>query len=641
MSRPDRVYVTEVAPRTPSGRAVATVVGDSVTVTAQAVCDGHSLLSGHVRWRPVGGDWATAALAVGRDGDCRATFTPSAPGAHEFEVVVWVDEFATWRRDLPLRAAGGEELAPELEAGARLLDAVVTHVPAPDQERVADAAATLRSDCKESVKVAAGTDDALAQAVAGTVPVCATVEGPFPFRVDPELAVRGAWYEFFPRSEGGFVAGANSYERLDAVAAAGFDVVYLPPVHPIGTTKRKGRNNSLTAGPGDVGSPWAIGSPEGGHTALHPDLGTFEDFDRFVAHAASLGVQVAMDVALQCSPDHPWVTEHPEWFVHRTDGSIRTAENPPKRYEDIFPLNFWPDDAADRLAMWAACRDIFEFWAARGIRVFRVDNPHTKPLAFWEWALADLRTRHPDLVFLAEAFTAPPMMHLLGEIGFSQSYTYFTWRTGADELMAYGEELAHAPSAGWFRPNLWPNTPDILIGPLRDGSREVFESRAVLAATMAPSWGVYSGFELGENRPASPKNEEYADSEKYQLVERDHDDPDSLMPLLARLNRVRREHPALWRMQSFRAARVDHPSLVAYTHRSGDDVVLVVVNLDPSQVGEATVGLDLWSLGLPTDAPFTAADLLTGESWTWQGAENYVRLDPAERVAHVLALHRA
>ncbi|MFM7062895.1 MAG: alpha-1,4-glucan--maltose-1-phosphate maltosyltransferase, partial [Actinomycetes bacterium] len=350
----------------------------------------------------------------------------------------------------------------------QLLEAAAPAVAATDRARVDDVATTLRSTCSESVKVAAGTDDALAQALTGLVPPTATVAGPFPLRVDPELAVRGAWYEFFPRSEGGFVEGARAYARLDAVAAAGFDVVYLPPVHPIGTTKRKGRNNSLVAGPDDVGSPWAVGGPDGGHTALHPDLGTLEDFDRFVAHAGALGLQVALDLALQCSPDHPLVTEHPEWFEHRADGSIRTAENPPKRYEDIYLLNFWPHDEAERQAMWAACRDVVEFWVARGVRVFRVDNPHTKPVAFWEWALADLRSRHPDLVFLAEAFTAPPMMHLLGEVGFSQSYTYFTWRTGADELMAYGEELAHAPSAGWFRPNLWPSTPDILVGPLRD-----------------------------------------------------------------------------------------------------------------------------------------------------------------------------
>ncbi|MFM7068384.1 MAG: alpha-1,4-glucan--maltose-1-phosphate maltosyltransferase, partial [Actinomycetes bacterium] len=510
-----------------------------------------------------------------------------------------------------------------------------------DAERIESAASLLRSSCGEQVKIAAGTDDALAQVMSGVVPSDAVTAGPFPFRVDRELAVRGAWYEFFPRSEGGFRAGAATYERLEAIAAAGFDVVYVPPIHPIGTTHRKGRNNSLVAGPGDVGSPWAIGADGGGHTSVHPDLGDLADVDRFLEAAASLGLEVALDLALQCSPDHPWVAEHPEWFTHRADGSIRTAENPPKRYEDIYPLNFWPDRDEDRVALWSACRDIVEFWVARGVRVFRVDNPHTKPLAFWEWMLADTRSRHPELVFLAEAFTSPPMMHLLGEIGFSQSYTYFTWRTEANELMEYGCELAHAVTAGWFRPNLWTNTPDILAGPLRGGSRQVFAARAVLAATMAPSWGVYSGFECCENEPAAATNEEYVNPEKYQLVQRRHDDPASLMSLIERLNTIRRAHPALWRMQSFRAERIDHPQLVAYSHRHGDDVILAVVNLDADHAHEATVGLDLWALGLPTSAPFVAEDLLTGESWNWQGADNYVRLDPAERVAHVFSLRRA
>ena len=469
-----------------------------------------------------------------------------------------------------------------------------------------------------------------------------TASEPVPLWVDRERALVGAWYELFPRSFGGFKGTAA---RLADLAAMGFDVVYLPPVHPIGETARKGPNNTLTAGPDDPGSPWAIGSAEGGHTAIHPDLGTVDDFRDLVAEAEAQGLEIALDYALQCSPDHPWVKEHPEWFHHRADGTIACAENPPKVYQDIYPLNFWPVKEADRKAMWDACKGILDYWIGLGVKIFRVDNPHTKPMAFWEWAIKEVQDDHPEVLFLSEAFTRPKVMARLAEIGFSQSYTYFTWRTeqhGPDGLWAYLDELAHGPVADYMRPNFWPNTPDILSGPLRNGPPAAFAMRLVLAATMSPSYGVYSGYELFENEPASDSNEEYLYSEKYEIKHRDYDRPDSLAPLMTVLNGTRRRHPALQRLRSIRFHSTTNPEVIAYSKESDDgaDAVLVVVNLDPHWTQDATVFLDLAALGLPGDRPYPVVDELTGDVYEWSGATPYVRLEPAVRVAHVFDLSR-
>ena len=459
-----------------------------------------------------------------------------------------------------------------------------------------------------------------------------------PLYVDRERALVGAWYELFPRSFGGF---AGTAERIPALAAMGFDVLYLPPIHPIGHTERKGPNNTVGAGPLDPGSPWGIGGPEGGHDAIHPDLGTQADFAALVGAAREHGMEVALDYALQCSPDHPWVTEHPEWFHHRPDGTIACAENPPKIYQDIYPLNFWPERESDRLAMWNACKAILDHWIARGVRIFRVDNPHTKPVAFWHWVIAEIRSEHPDIIFLAEAFTRPKVMAKLAEVGFSQSYTYFTWRTaqhGPEGLWAYLEEIAHGPAADYMRPNFWPNTPDILSGPLRNGPPAAFALRLVLAATMSPSYGVYSGYELFENAPASETNEEYLNSEKYEIKHRDFDHPGTLAPLMTALNRIRREHPALQRLRSIQFHDSSNPNVIAYSKASdeGDDLILVVVNLDPYWAQEAT--LDLWSLGLPAEGNLRVADVLSGDTYESFGSKPYVRLDPLYRVAHVFDL---
>ncbi len=468
-----------------------------------------------------------------------------------------------------------------------------------------------------------------------------TTADPVRLWVDRERALFGAWYELFPRSFGGF---KGVMTRVPELSAMGFDVLYVPPIHPIGRTFRKGANNTLDAGPNDPGSPWAIGAIEGGHTSIHPDLGTEDDLLELIGELRANGMELALDYALQCSPDHPWVAEHPEWFHHRPDGTIACAENPPKVYQDIYPLNFWPDKEADRVAMWSACKQIFDHWISFGVRVFRVDNPHTKPMVFWEWVIAEVQAEHPDVLFLAEAFTRPHVMARLGEAGFSQSYTYFTWRTeqhGEDGLWAYMDELAHGPKADYMRPNFWPNTPDILSGPLRNGPPSAFALRLVLAATLSPSYGVYSGYELYENRPASETNEEYLDSEKYEIRHRDFDQPGNLAPLMAALNRIRRYHTAFTRLRSTRFWPTTNPQIVAYSKASDDgaDRVLTVVNLDPVRAQEGLIHLDLGQLRLPVYEPYLVYDELSHETYTWSGADPFVRLDPGSRVAQIFSLN--
>ena len=461
--------------------------------------------------------------------------------------------------------------------------------------------------------------------------------------VERPLASCSAWYELFPRSYGGF---AGVCRELDRIAELGFDVVYLPPIHPIGLTARKGPNNTLRAGPNDPGSPWAIGgrtadgSP-GGHTSIHPELGTIDEFDRLVAEARRRGMEIALDYALQCSPDHPWVAEHPEWFRPRADGTIRTAENPPKKYEDIHPIEFWPTEPGAREALWDACRQIVEYWVSHGVTVFRVDNPHTKPVAFWAWLIDRIQADHPEVLFLAEAFTTPTMMAKLAEIGFSQSYTYFTWRHTRVELETYVRELAHTELVDVMRPNFWPNTPDILEGVLRGGSRAAFLLRVTLAATLVGSYGIYSGYELCENVPASPDNTEYQSSEKYQLVRRDWEAASSIAPHIGRLNQIRHRHRAFAHLRTVRFHGCDNPELIAWSRRDPErrDVILVVVNLDPHNAQSGTLDLDLGELGAPWDRPWQVVDELTGETYVWEGARPWVRLDPAaDQVAHILAV---
>jgi starch synthase (maltosyl-transferring) len=476
-----------------------------------------------------------------------------------------------------------------------------------------------------------------------------TVEGPYPAWADRSLALFGSWYEFFPRSEGatrdadGTVHTGTfrtATQRLASIADMGFDVLYLPPIHPIGEVNRKGPNNTLDPAPGDPGSPWAIGSKDGGHDAVHPDLGTMEDFDAFVAEANAVGLEVALDLALQAAPDHPWVTEHPEWFTTRADGTIAYAENPPKKYQDIYPVNFDNDPTG-------ICREVLrvvKLWMRHGVRVFRVDNPHTKPVAFWEWLLTEVRRTDPDVVFLSEAFTRPAMMHALGAAGFQQSYTYFTWRTGKKEIEEYFLEVSHE-SDHVMRPNFFVNTPDILHAFLQYGGPAAFKIRAVLAATGSPSWGVYAGYELFEHVAVRPGSEEYLDTEKFQVRVRDWEGAEAegrtLAPYLTMLNQARRAHPALQQLRNLTVHWTESDEVIAYSKRdeATGDTVVVVVNLDPHGTRETTVHLDLAALGVDWDESFLVRDEVTGAEFTW-GAHNYVRLDPHHEPAHVLSVRR-
>ncbi len=564
--------------------------------------DGHDVLAARVLLRKDGEVVDACALVHTGNDEWSGTVRPAEMGLHELVVQAWTDRYATWAHRAVVKLAARQDVPNETAEAVALL----SEWWGPDDEvgadgPVAQALAALRDESlDDAARINRALSGPVAEALAGEkFATDLTIAPPGPIWADRPLAAVGAWYELFPRSFGGLRGAAGQVPRL---AGLGFDVLYLPPVHPIGHTFRKGRDNSLTAGPGDPGSPWAIGSEEGGHTALHPELGTFDDFDYLVRTATGHGMEVALDYALNCTPDHPWVKEHPEWFHHRPDGSIAYAENPPKKYQDIYPLNFWPRSETARVALWEACKGIIDFWADRGVRVFRVDNPHTKPFAFWEWLVSALRRERPDIVLLAEAFTRPKVMARLAEVGFSQSYTYFTWRTvqyGPEGLRTYAEELAHGPLADYMRPNFWPSTPDILSGPLRGGPPSAFALRLVLAATLSPSYGIYSGYELCENLPASADNEEYLASEKFELKERDFSHA-SLAPLIRAVNDARRNHRAFADLRSLHFHASDNPDIMAYSKTSDDggDAVLVVVTLNPYAVAEATLHLDMEALGL-------------------------------------------
>jgi starch synthase (maltosyl-transferring) len=594
-----RIVLDDPRPRTPGGHPAKAVIGESVHVSADVFRDGHDLLAARVQWRPVGeSKWREAPMEHLGNDRWEAVIEPAALGLHELVVEAWTDRLATLAHDIEVKQAAGEPVDVERQE------------------------VTLEKKRQK----------------AGQEPDDLTRTEPFHLWVDRERAQVGAWYELFPRSEGGLKRAARN--RLPAVAAMGFDVVYLPPIHPIGRSHRKGPNNTLVAGPTDPGSPWAIGNELGGHTAVEPSLGTVKDFDAFVTAADKLRMEVALDYALQCSPDHPWVAEHPEWFHRRPDGSIKYAENPPKKYQDIYPINFWPADDADRVALWDACKQILDHWIGHGVRIFRVDNPHTKPLAFWEWVIPEIQKDHPETLFLAEAFTRPKMMAKLAEVGFSQSYTYFTWRNTKAELQQYLEEITQGPTADYMRPAFWPNTPDILSGPLRDGPPSAFRMRLFLAATMVPTYGVYSGYELCENQPASPANEEYLFSEKYEIKHRDWHRSDSLAPFVTRLNDIRRRHPAFAELRNITFHPSDYDGILVWSKHTSDfsDVMLIVVNLDPLNFHEDTIHVDLAALDLPVDGPYRAYDELTGASYIWYGAHQYVAIDPALQPGHVFHL---
>ncbi len=615
-----------------------------MTVSATVFREGHDAVAADIAVTRADGRPAPfLRMLPGQPGTDRwsAELLVDAPGAWTFTVQAWSDPLGTWWHDAPLKVDAGVDVEVVLEDGARLFERAAKGVVKGARRTVKTAVATLRDTALPAAeRLAAGT--ALVDLLVGApLRELVTTAKTRTVQVDRQRALYGAWYEFFPRSEGaapdadGILRGGSlrtAMARLPAVAGMGFDVVYLPPVHPIGEVNRKGPNNTLTPGPADPGSPWAIGSSAGGHDALHPDLGTFDDFDAFVARTRELGMEVALDLALQCAPDHPWATEHPEWFTTRVDGTIAYAENPPKKYQDIYPLNFDNDPEP----LYAEVLRVVRLWVGHGVLVFRVDNPHTKPLDFWEWLIAEVKRTDPDVLFLAEAFTRPAMMHDLGRIGFTQSYTYFTWRVGKTELQDYALELAAA--SDHMRPNFFLNTPDILHASLQYGGPPIFKTRAVLAALLAPSYGVYAGYELYEHVAERPGSEEYLDSEKYQLRPRDWSTPErTLAPYLTMLNRFRREHPATHWLRNIVFHEVDSPDVMCWSKKTGDDVVLVVVNLDPHGAREATVRLDMPALGLPYDVPFEVRDEVTGATFTWS-TSNYVRLDPFAEPAHILHL---
>ncbi|MGW6531629.1 maltotransferase domain-containing protein, partial [Streptomyces venezuelae] len=641
------VPVLDVRPAVDGGRRPAKAVpGETFQVTATVFAEGHGAVGADVvLLSPDGrrGPWAPMReLSPGSD-RWGAEVTPDVEGRWTFHVEAWTDPVKEWRRAAGVKVPAGIDAGLMLEEGALLYERAAHGAPEDTARRTLLAAAAALQDEEQSpgARLAAALTPEV-DAVLARYPLRERVSPSraMPLLVERERALYGSWYEFFPRSEGAVVEeGAppvpgtfrTAAERLPALAEMGFDVVYLPPIHPIGTTFRKGPDNALSAGPDDVGVPWAIGSPEGGHDAVHPDLGTLDDFDAFVRRATDLGLEVALDFALQCSPDHPWVEKHPEWFTHRPDGSIAYAENPPKKYQDIYPIAF--DE--DLPGLVAETVRLLRFWMGHGVRVFRVDNPHTKPVAFWDLVLAEINASDPDVVFLAEAFTRPPVMRALAQAGFQQSYTYFTWRNTKQELTDYLTELS-TETAAYLRPNLFVNTPDILPGYLQDGGRAAFEVRAVLAATLAPSWGMYAGFELCENTPARAGCEDYLHSEKYQLRPRDWGYAEraghSLAPLITTLNRFRREHPALRQLRNLRFHEADNDAVIVYSKRAGQDTVLVVVNLDPHHTQEATVSLDMPQLGLDRDESVPVRDELTGETYHW-GRANYVRLEPGRAPA--------
>ncbi|MDP9069658.1 MAG: alpha-1,4-glucan--maltose-1-phosphate maltosyltransferase [Actinomycetota bacterium] len=638
------MIVEHVLPQVDCGRyPVKAIAGDEIEVSADIFRDGSWLLQAVIRYRGPAGKWQEAPMEHVDNDRWAGTFRPGEVGLFAYTIEAWTDHFATWRRDLVKRLDAKQEVSLELEEGALLIEARLKAVPAPDRKVLKDAVEAIRAGSGEvrdenDARAAAALDEEVARIMhrhsdrSGSTTYKPTLE----MLVERERARFGAWYELFPRSTGTKTKHgtlATAAKTLARVADMGFDVVYLPPIHPIGTAHRKGKNNSLTPTAKDVGSPWAIGSPDGGHRDVHPDLGTLADFDAFVAAAERLGLEVALDFAIQCSPDHPWVTEHPDWFNHLPDGSIRYAENPPKKYQDIYPINF---DTPDREGLWTELKSVLDHWIDHGVKIFRVDNPHTKALPFWEWVINAVHDEHPEVIFLAEAFTRPKVMQSLAKAGFTQSYTYFTWRNTKAELTEYLTELTQTEMAYYFRPNFFANTPDILHEYLQEGGPPAFKIRLVLAALLSPTYGIYSGYELFENVPMTEGSEEYLNSEKYELRPRDFSTSASLAPYIARINDIRRKNPALSELTNLTFHSVDKENLIAFSKSSpGQDSLLAVVNLNPFHWEEGTVHLDMEALGLDPWQSFEVHDLVTDSAYWWNGAANYVRLDPKDEPAHV------
>jgi len=622
-------------------------VGDPVRVEADIFTDGHDAIAAVLLARREGtAEWTEIPMQPLVNDRWTATFHVAELGRYIYKVQGWVDHFETWRRDLKKRIDADTDAKVDYLIGADLLEATAQRAAGADAAKLAAAAKTLRSGKKPADLRAVASDEKLL-ALALKYPdrqFASESEQELAIVVDPVRARFSSWYEFFPRSTasepGKHGTFADCEKRLPYVTEMGFNVVYLPPIHPIGRSFRKGKNNNPKCEPGDCGSPWAIGAEEGGHKSILAELGTLNDFKHFVAEAKKLDLSVALDIAFQAAPDHPYVREHESWFRKRPDGTIQYAENPPKKYQDIYPFDF---ESEDWLAMWEELKNVFLYWINLGVTIFRVDNPHTKAFPFWEWAITEIKREHPEVFFLAEAFTRPKIMYRLAKLGFGQSYTYFPWRNGKREITEYLKELTQTPVREFFRPNQWPNTPDILTESLQMGGRPAFAMRLLLAATLGANYGIYGPpFEMQENVPVRHGSEEYLNSEKYEIRHWNLERPDSLRPLIARVNAIRNSNPALQSDWSLRFHSVDNNQVIAYSKESEDrsNLILTVVNLDPRYKQSGFVTLPLWELGIPEDRAFEAEDLLSGERYLWNGPRNYVELNPTQRAGHILRIHR-
>jgi starch synthase (maltosyl-transferring) len=679
----NRVVIEEVSPMIDGGaRPVCRIVGDVIHMTAAIFADGHDHLAARLNYRHASErKWRSVPMVFVNNDLWEGSFRVDRLGEWIFTLEAWIDHFDTWASDLRKRLAAqpipvqndqnasavAQDIPLALRSGALLIRAASKRASGADARKLEKFAASIEALAREERP---HYEDPLTDEIVSLtarypdLTLATRYEKELPVRVDRERARFSAWYELFPRSAstvpGKHGTFADVELQVPEIAAMGFDVLYLPPIHPIGRAYRKGPNNATVAREGDLGSPWAIGDAaifaqdpagsrakddDGGHKSIHPQLGTFADFDRLVASAAAHQMEIALDIAFQCSPDHPWVTKHPDWFVIRPDGSIQYAENPPKKYQDIYPLNF---ESSDWRSLWSELYSVFEFWIKRGVKIFRVDNPHTKALPFWDWCLGELHQKYPDAIFLAEAFTRPHVMYALARRGFTQSYTYFTWRTTKPELVDYLEEITRPPVSDFFKPNFWPNTPDILHKSLQDGGRPAFMQRLILAATLTANYGVYGpAYELGENAPAKPasgktESEEYLDSEKYEIRQRNRNVPGSLVPLITELNAIRRANPALQSNDSLRFHETDNPSLICYSKTTPkcENTILVAVNLDPFQEQAGWVHLVGSEIGIAEDQQFAVEDLLTGAKYSWHGFTNFVALKPETQPAHILRIVR-
>jgi len=639
------IIIEAIVPAVDGGRyPLKREVGAVLEVSADIFKEGHEVLAAFLLYRRADeSGWREAAMRFVDNDRWAGSFTLADNARWVYTIEALADPFRSWLADLAKRVDAGQDVASELLEGAALVRAAAPRARARDQRDALETyAKRLEQTPSQSEAVQIARDERLGQLMDAHLDRATATRAPREFEVvaDRERARFAAWYEFFPRSSGGEERHGtfkDAETQLDHAAAMGFDVVYLPPIHPIGRTHRKGQNNALTAEPGDPGSPWAIGGVEGGHTAVHPELGTLDDFDRFVEAAARRGLEVALDFAIQASPDHPWVREHPEWFFHRPDGTIKYAENPPKKYQDVYPVNFVGDDPGP---LWLEMKHVIEFWIGHGVKTFRVDNPHTKPVRFWEWLIRAVQTTHPETIFLAEAFTRPKMMRVLAKAGFTQSYTYFTWRNEKQELIDYFTEITRPPVADYFRGNLWPNTPDILHETLVRGGRPAFKFRLVMAATLSSLYGIYSGYELSENVPVRAGSEEYLDSEKYQLTTRDWDAPGNLVDYITRINRARHAHPALQRYDNLQFYEADDPAVLWYGKSWGDDHVFVAVNLDPTRTRACFVDVPLDTLGLAPGRTYHMHEQLSDTTYDWRGPRGYVELDPQRDPAQIFVLER-